>query len=127
MRKYVWRPLSEFCRTVSKRRGGRIRAYVHVLLVIYAIFWSVGPYSAQLYLYMLKVFPGFNGEKYSYYSIYHQLIGVAGLLVLLPVMSDVLRWHETTSSLAISLAITIGHLSTAFVRTLTGFYLSYCY
>ncbi len=30
---------------------------------------------------MLKVFEGFNGEKYSYYNMYHTLLGLFGLLV----------------------------------------------
>ena len=42
----------------------------------------------------MKIFPGFNGEDYSYVTMFRNVRDMIALLVLMPILSTKLQIHE---------------------------------
>ena len=55
LEQFLWSPLRDFFGTLTKRRPGRYRTYLYVLLVIYAIYYGTNSSDENLYLYMTLV------------------------------------------------------------------------
>jgi len=118
VKKCLITPLKEFCATMSKKRTGSKNVFLYLLLIVHSIYWGAGAYGAQLYLYMRKVFAGFSGDDYATYQLYYQMIGVCGLLVVLPFAAKVLKWTEATNGLCINISIMCGLFFTTFAKQL---------
>jgi len=118
LRRCVIVPWQEFIRSLGKKRPGRKKLFLYLLLVVHSIFWGGGQHLSQLYLYMRKTFAGFTGADYADYLLYNQFVGIVGLLLGLPFAAKILKLSEATNGLCINFLITVGLLASAFVKNL---------
>ena len=122
---YVKQPILDFIVTLKKKRDGQKSTMIRVLLVIYAFYYLILANYGQLYLYMIKAFPGFNGESYAYYTMYSFTIGIVGLLIYVPLTKRALKWHESAIACFSTTCMAVGLIVAAFVKTaFPGFYLA---
>ena len=72
---YMIHPCMEMCKTIVKRRSYNLRSLVLLQIFIYALYWFALNENATQYLYMLKVFDGFNGESMAHFQIVIRIFG----------------------------------------------------
>ena len=63
------------CKTILKPRQNNLRGLVFLQIFIYALYWFGLNENSTQYLYMLKVFDGFNGEAFAHFMIGMRIFG----------------------------------------------------
>ncbi len=116
--KYLWIPLKESCVTLTKKRPGQLRILLYVALVTYGVFFGTSSYGNQVYLYLTLVFEGFDGSAFSKLNVYNETIATLCLLLLIPMMKNIWKWHESTMTVVFSACLVIGQVFTAIARNL---------
>jgi len=64
------------------------------------------------------VFTGVDPAEYANYQMFVEVMSVFSLFVLLPLMTNVLKWHETTINVIICFCVTSGAFLMASVTKL---------
>ena len=72
---YLIRPCMEMCKTIFKKRSSNLRSLVFLQIFIYALYWFGLNENSTQYLYMLKVFDGFDGAGFAHYQITMRIFG----------------------------------------------------
>ena len=72
---YLIRPCMEMCKTIFKKRSSNLRSLVFLQIFIYALYWFGLNENSTQYLYMLKVFNGFDGAGFAHYQITMRIFG----------------------------------------------------
>ncbi len=122
--KFFITPIKEFVAAMRKKRPGRKRL-IQVLVLIYIIYFFILVNYGQLYLYMKKVFDGFDGAAYAKYTMYSYTIGIIGLLAYVPLTKRALGWHESTIACVSTACMATGLVVAALVKTAwPGFYVA---
>ena len=69
---YVYIPVKSTLQIVVTKRSGHLRAMLVILLACYGINYFMFEEQSIMYLWMLKVYEGFDGTDYAVYSIYNK-------------------------------------------------------
>ena len=121
--KDMFKPLLDMCKTLFVCRPNKLHLIVLVQFVLYAIYTSSWEEEHVRYLYLQKSF-GFTGTDFAYLRVFIETIRSVGLLVILPIMSKLFRFHDATIQ-TISITVeSLGIFAFAFSATLTQAYLS---
>lgn len=72
---YMIHPCMEMCKTIIKPRQYNLRCLLFLQIFIYALYWFALNENSTQYLYMLKVFDGFNGAAYAHFNIVNRIFG----------------------------------------------------
>ena len=90
---------------------------------MYAIYCASYEEELLRYLFLQKSF-GFTGTDFAYLTVFITSINSIGLLVILPILSQLLKFHDATIQ-TISITVeSLGIFAFAFSATLTQAYLS---
>ena len=92
-------------------------------LLVYGMYWFCIETKTLMYLYLTKVFEGYDGTDNAIYTIYLRIIGMFGLLVVIPIVSGKLQMHEGLVLTAINYTVAIGAILSAYAVTLWQFYI----
>ena len=96
-------PLVDMLQCLFRRRPKGVHWLIAIQVYAFASYWFVLEEKALKYLFMLKIFDGFDQTDYSWYFAYETAINTVGLLVIFPTMSNFLHIHDTAM-----LAICVG-------------------
>jgi hypothetical protein len=110
--------------TLTKKRANNLRMLLLVQLGCYCIYWGVVEYGSLLYLYMLKLFPGFTPAQFANLSIAGNLVNMLVIFGVIPVLSGRFKLHESTVLVCICSVTCIGYFLTTLPRQVwPGMYL----
>ena len=87
LKKNVFEPFKETVKTVFKERENGLRMLILLSLFTYCIYWSLLTFNQIIYLYLSKVFEGFDGRDNAIYLAYLRVLGMISLFVIMPVVS----------------------------------------
>ena len=87
-------PIIDMLKTLFKRRPRGMHWLIAIQIYAFASYWFTLQEMFMKYLFMLKVFEGFDGIGYSWFTIYETGINLIGLLVILPIMSNYFLIHD---------------------------------
>ncbi len=118
------RPTARMVATLTQRRPGYLRSFVLIQVVCLGMYWFMVEQVNILYLWLLHEFSGFDGTDYSYYTVYYKLLGITGLMLVMPLLSRVLGVHESVILVGINAANAAGYVATAFTVEVWQFYLA---
>ena len=82
-------------RAIFKIRPNGLHVLIAIQLYMYASYAFVVEEKIMKYLYLSKVFEGFTGADYSIFSAFSESINAVALLLLLPILSKVFRFHDS--------------------------------
>lgn len=116
--KYLITPFLQIIRTVFQKRDNGLRALLFIQLFVYGMYWFLVDQNAQMQLYLMKVFPGFTSADYSHYLAFIKVVSIISLLVIMPILSRILKWHEGAILTLITFSYTLGHLIMAYATKL---------
>jgi hypothetical protein len=119
---YLIRPLIAMMKTLFKKRNNHLRILVLLQLFTYGLYW-LRLDENLLYLYLLQAFEGFNETKYVQFQIYQRGICTAGLFIIVPFLSNYLKFHDSMVQMTICFTESLSLLLIPFVTTLWQFYL----
>jgi hypothetical protein len=119
---YLIRPLIAMMKTLFKKRNNHLRILVLLQLFTYGLYW-LRLDDNLLYLYLLQAFEGFNETKYVQFQIYQRGICTAGLFIIVPFLSNYLKFHDSMVQMTICFTESLSLLLIPFVTTLWQFYL----
>ena len=91
----VLEPFKQTLKTVFKRRENGLRLLILLSLFTYCIYWSLVTFNQMIYLYLSKVFEGFDGRDNAIYLAYLRVLGMISLFVIMPIISKRLQVHST--------------------------------
>ena len=121
--KDMFKPLLDMCKTLFVCRPNKLHLIVLVQFVLYAIYTSSWEEEHVRYLYLQKSF-GFTGTDFAYLRVFIETIRSVGLLVILPIMSKLFRFHDATIQ-TISITVEcLGIFAFAFSATFGQVYVS---
>jgi hypothetical protein len=109
-------------KTLFKKRNNHLRILVLLQLFTYGLYW-LRLDDNLLYLYLLQAFEGFNETKYVQFQIYLKGICTAGLFIIVPFLSNYLKFHDSMVQMTICFTEALSLLLIPFVTTLWQFYL----
>ena len=89
----VLEPFKQTLKTVFKRRENGLRLLILLSLFTYCIYWSLVTFNQMIYLYLSKVFEGFDGRDNAIYLAYLRVLGMISLFVIMPIISKRLQVH----------------------------------
>ena len=73
--RYMIHTCMEMCKTIFKPRHNNLRFLLFLQIFIYALYWFALNENSTQYLYMLKVFDGFNGASFAHFMIVCRIFG----------------------------------------------------
>ena len=73
--RYMIHTCMEMCKTIFKPRNNNLRFLLFLQIFIYALYWFALNENSTQYLYMLKVFDGFNGASFAHFMIVCRIFG----------------------------------------------------
>ncbi len=91
LKEYLVQPCWEMFRMVFKPREGCLRFLLIVQVIAYGIMKFANECGSLQYLYMLKVFDGYNKAEYAYYSAGTQIVHALWMLFVMPMI----KVHES--------------------------------
>ena len=91
----LFKPFLDMCKTLFVCRPNKLHWIVFVQFVLYAIYSSSWEEEQVRYLYLQKSF-GFTGTDFAYLHVFIESIRSVGVLVILPIMSQIFRFHDAT-------------------------------
>ena len=119
----LFKPFLDMCKTLFTKRPNKLHWIVFMQFALYAIYSSSWEEEQVRYLYLQKSF-GFTGTDFAYLHVFIESIRSVGLLVILPIMSRLFRFHDATIQ-TISITVEcLGIFAFAFSATLGQVYVS---
>ena len=119
----LFTPLFDMVKTLFTKRPKKLHWILLVQFSMYAIYCASYEEELLRYLFLQKSF-GFTGTDFAYLTVFITSINSIGLLVILPILSQLLKFHDATIQ-TISITVeSLGIFAFAFSATLTQAYLS---
>ena len=120
----LFKPLFDMFKTLFVCRPNKLHWILLVQFSMYAIYCASYEEELIRYLYLQKSFEGFTGTDFAYLTVFITSINSVGLLVILPILSQLFKFHDATIQ-TMSIAVEcLGIFAFAFSNTLAQVYVS---
>ena len=119
----LFKPVVELLKTLFARRPNKLHWLLLVQFIVYAGYKCSYEEELIRFLYLQKSF-GFTGTDYAYLTVFITSLNSVGLLIILPILSQWFRFHDTAvQTLGLSVE-TLGIFAFAFSATIWQVYVS---
>jgi hypothetical protein len=123
-KKYLIQPFLQILNTIFQKRPRGLRKLLFVQLFVYALYWFLVDQNEQMQLYFLHIIPDFSSSDFSLYVAFIKVVSMISLLLVLPIMSKVFKWHDALIVTIVTFSYTLGHLLEAFASKMWQIYIT---
>ena len=95
LKTFVFTPLYDMFKTLFKIRPNGVHVLIAIQFFMYASYCFILEEKSLKYFFLLKTFEGFTATDYSRFFAYLQAINAVGLLLILPILSKILQFHDS--------------------------------
>ena len=119
----LFKPFLDMCKTLFTKRPNKLHWILFMQFSMYAIYCASHEEELMRYLYLQKSF-GFTGTDFAYLTAFITSVNSVGLLVILPILSQLFKFHDATIQ-TITIAVEcLGIFAFAFSANVAQVYVS---
>ena len=119
----LFKPFLDMCKTLFAKRPNKLHWILLVHFSMYAIICGSHEEELMRYLYLQKSF-GFTGTDFAYLTAFITSMNSVGLLIILPLLSQLFKFHDATIQTITMAVECLGIFAFAFSANLAQVYVS---